>query len=81
MDNKLAICISVFLFLILGVKTDAEDDLGKGLDSQGEVHQELYNKNGNPKYKFFYFDDETVITSMKEALEVLGSRSTKSDEL
>ncbi|KAK8743787.1 hypothetical protein OTU49_001265 [Cherax quadricarinatus] len=47
------------------------------LDSQGEVQQSIYNKKGNPTYKFYYYDDKTVVDSMKEALEELGSQTVK----
>ncbi|KAK3869476.1 hypothetical protein Pcinc_025214 [Petrolisthes cinctipes] len=51
------------------------------LNSNGEVQQQIYNKNGNPKYKFFYFDDEAVVEVMKEAIETLEHQPMKSDEL
>ncbi|XP_045588573.1 thioredoxin domain-containing protein 12 isoform X2 [Procambarus clarkii] len=51
------------------------------LDSHGEVQHNIYNKNGNPKYKFYYFDDMTVVESMKEAIEVLKSLPAKGNEL
>ena len=27
------------------------------LDPKGEVHADVTNRNGNPKYKYFYMDD------------------------
>merc|ERR1711936_902169 len=39
------------------------------LDGQGQVLDQVVNQNGNPEYKFFYFNEESVIQSMKTALE------------
>ncbi|XP_076035510.1 thioredoxin domain-containing protein 12-like [Oratosquilla oratoria] len=50
------------------------------LDSDGHVHQEIYNKDGNPSYKFYYSDDKTVVTSMKQAIDTLGRKTMPSDE-
>lgn len=50
-------------------------------DSSGEVRQEIYNKKGNPQYKFFYFDDASVVESMKEAKDLLAPQSSRDDEL
>ncbi|XP_037777058.1 thioredoxin domain-containing protein 12-like [Penaeus monodon] len=50
------------------------------LDSEGNVHPELYNVNGNSKYKYFYFDDKSVVASMKEAIKAL-SPASRGEEL
>ncbi|ROT65492.1 putative thioredoxin domain-containing protein 12 [Penaeus vannamei] len=50
------------------------------LDSEGNVHPELYNVNGNSKYKYFYFDDKSVVATMKEAIKTL-SPASRGEEL
>ncbi|XP_042864539.1 thioredoxin domain-containing protein 12-like [Penaeus japonicus] len=50
------------------------------LDSEGKVHPELYNVNGNPKYKYFYFDDKSVAETMKAAAKAL-SPASRGEEL
>ncbi|XP_048457631.1 thioredoxin domain-containing protein 12 isoform X2 [Rhincodon typus] len=48
------------------------------LDPSGEVHPEIINQNGNPKYKYFYSSADQVVFSMKEAQEKLtGDIATK----
>ena len=39
------------------------------LDSAGQVLSEIENTQGNPKYKYFYHNAESVIASMKKVLE------------
>ena len=39
------------------------------LDSAGQVLNEIENTQGNPKYKYFYHNAESVIASMKKVLE------------
>ncbi|KAG0719464.1 Thioredoxin domain-containing protein 12 [Chionoecetes opilio] len=51
------------------------------LDSKGEVQSEIYNKNGNPQYKFFYYDDTSVVESMRQARELLTTYTHKGNEL
>ena len=48
------------------------------LDSQTNVLQDVTNKHGNPKFKYFHQTAETVIQAMKSALEIT-SVVTKSD--
>ncbi|XP_050719235.1 thioredoxin domain-containing protein 12-like [Eriocheir sinensis] len=50
------------------------------LDSKGDVRQEIYNKKGKPQYKFFYFDDVSVVESMRQAKDLLAPENTR-DEL
>ena len=39
------------------------------LDSQGNVLQHIVNPKGNPAYKYFYFDEASVVESMRTVLE------------
>ena len=39
------------------------------LDPQGQVLDQVYNFKGNPSYKYFYFNVETVLSSMRQVLE------------
>jgi len=39
------------------------------LDPQGQVLDQVYNSKGNPSYKYFYFNVETVLSSMGQVLE------------
>ena len=39
------------------------------LDPQGQVLDQVYNSKGNPSYKYFYFNVETVLSSMRQVLE------------
>ena len=39
------------------------------LDPQGPVLPGFYNSKGNPSYKFFYFNADTVLSSMRQVLE------------
>ena len=50
-------------------------------DSKGEVQPEIYNKNGNPQFKFFYYDDKSVVESMKQAKELLPVHTNRGNEL
>lgn len=47
-------------------------------DSKGDVRQEIYNKKGNPQYKFFYYDDVSVVESMRQAKDLLAPQSADS---
>ena len=48
------------------------------MDSAGEVLNEIENTQGNPKYKYFYHNAESVIVSMKKVLEKLD-KDTKTE--
>ena len=39
------------------------------LDPQGQVLDQVYNSKGNPSYKYFYFNVDTVLSSMRQVLE------------
>ncbi|XP_072129853.1 thioredoxin domain-containing protein 12 [Mobula birostris] len=41
------------------------------LDARGNVHPEVINQQGNPKYKYFYSSADQVVFAMKEAQEKL----------
>ena len=45
----------------------------------GKVMQNIINKDGNPKYKYFYVDTEALVDSMDEVLSI--SESWVKDEL
>ncbi|XP_002739467.2 thioredoxin domain-containing protein 12-like [Saccoglossus kowalevskii] len=51
------------------------------LDSSGSVHTEIINENGNPKYKYYYPEANSVLNSMKKAAELLVETRAGSDEL
>ncbi|XP_072172723.1 thioredoxin domain-containing protein 12-like [Diadema setosum] len=42
------------------------------LNPDGVVQKDLINKNGNPKYKYFYSNAALVVQAMKNALAALG---------
>ena len=48
-------------------------------DSKGEVRQEIYNKNVNPQYKLFYYDDESVVESIRQAQDLLTAADRTSE--
>ncbi|CAL4086332.1 unnamed protein product, partial [Meganyctiphanes norvegica] len=50
------------------------------LDSDGDVKEELINENGNEKYKYYYWNAETVVKSMKKAVKVF-TKLKSSEEL
>lgn len=50
------------------------------LDSEGTVKEELINENGNEKYKYYYWNAETVVKSMKKAIKVF-TKLKASEEL
>uniref|UniRef100_A0A1B6F7V0 Thioredoxin domain-containing protein 12 n=1 Tax=Cuerna arida TaxID=1464854 RepID=A0A1B6F7V0_9HEMI len=52
------------------------------LNSEGEVQTELYNQNGNPQYKYFYSDADSIATMMRKVISELPTRPKfPSDEL
>ncbi|KAK7100746.1 thioredoxin domain-containing protein 12-like isoform X2 [Littorina saxatilis] len=50
-------------------------------DSEGKLLDDVYNKNGNPKYKYFYHAPEGVIDSMRTVLKRQESNSKVKKEL
>ncbi|XP_068206071.1 thioredoxin domain-containing protein 12-like [Palaemon carinicauda] len=51
------------------------------LGSDGKVREEIYNEGGNPQYKFYYYDEGSVIKSMSKAVELIPQTNVLSDEL
>ncbi|XP_068675297.1 thioredoxin domain-containing protein 12-like [Montipora foliosa] len=51
------------------------------LDSAGIVQKDIYNKNGNPSYKYYYGNTGGIVSSMKEALELMVDGKRIGDEL
>ncbi|KAB7494823.1 Thioredoxin domain-containing protein 12 [Armadillidium nasatum] len=41
------------------------------LDKSGNVQLDIYNKNGNPEYKYFYHNMSHLLESMKKAISKL----------
>lgn len=51
------------------------------LDSAGRVQKDIYNKNGNPSYKYYYGNERGIVSSMEEALEKMIDGVRIGDEL
>ncbi|KAJ7357775.1 Thioredoxin domain-containing protein 12 [Desmophyllum pertusum] len=51
------------------------------LDSSGRVQKDIYNKKGNPSYKYYYGSTPGIVDSMKEALENMIDGVRIGDEL
>lgn len=51
------------------------------LDSSGRVQKDIYNKEGNPSYKYYYGNAPAVVDSMKAALELMIEGVRIGDEL
>lgn len=49
------------------------------MSPDGVVQEQLKNKSGNPKYKYYYSDANQVVSSMREVLAFF--KGTKTDEL
>lgn len=43
-------------------------------DSEGEVQTEFYNENGNPQYKYFYPDAESIVKMMKKVSDEISTK-------
>lgn len=48
------------------------------IDQEGKVLQDIQNTKGNPNYKYYYYNSESIIDSMWKALHALEDRK---DEL
>ena len=48
------------------------------LDSRGNILTQVINQEGNPDYKYFYYQESAVIKSMKEALDIAPPQSWSS---
>lgn len=51
------------------------------LDSAGRVQKDIYNKKGNPSYKYYYGSTPGIVDSMKETLEKMIDGVRIGDEL
>jgi len=51
------------------------------LDSSGRVQSDIYNKDGNPSYKYYYGSTPGIVASMKAALEMMIDGVRIGDEL
>ncbi|KXJ18963.1 thioredoxin domain-containing protein 12 [Exaiptasia diaphana] len=51
------------------------------LDSFGVVQKDITNKGGNPSYRYFYSNAESIVTSMKTALEQMTKDIHQAKEL
>ena len=67
-------------FVMVNVPTDEFDpkelDVDGGyvprilfLDPEGKVLEDVHNPGGNPDYKYFYYDESSVLQSMKSVAE------------
>ncbi|XP_060085660.1 thioredoxin domain-containing protein 12-like [Ylistrum balloti] len=50
------------------------------LDSDGNVLNDHYNKDGNSQYKYYYYSPDHIVKSMKGVLETLKSGNTATNE-
>ena len=46
------------------------------MNSQGDVLEEVINKKGNPKYKYFHQTAQTVVDAMESVLQIISSKKT-----
>jgi hypothetical protein len=44
------------------------------IDSKGEFLKDVINEGGNPQYKYYYYDAEAILTSMKNVLKMLHQK-------
>lgn len=51
------------------------------IDQRGVVLQDIYNKDGNKQYKFYYHDPHDITASMRDCLDVTKQTTTSADEL
>ena len=73
-----SLLISIFLFVTMNFCIIGYIPRIFFMDSAGEVLNEIENTQGNPKYKYFYHNAESVIVSMKKVLEKLD-KDTKTE--
>lgn len=50
------------------------------LSASGDLMPDVVNIHGNPNYKYFYFDEESVIEAMKTVLTRLGADKIVADK-
>ena len=46
------------------------------MNSQGDVLEEVINKKGNPKYKYFHQTAQTVVDAMESVLQIISAKET-----
>jgi len=46
------------------------------MNSQGDVLEEVINKKGNPKYKYFHQTAQSVVDAMESVLKIISSKKT-----
>ncbi|XP_069681637.1 thioredoxin domain-containing protein 12-like [Periplaneta americana] len=51
------------------------------IEPDGNVRKEFYNEDGNPSYKYYYPNAESVVASMKRVKKALSSQSRVEEEL
>ena len=50
------------------------------MDSEGNVLEEVINKKGNPKFKYFHQTAQTVVEAMESVLEIISTKKTSTGE-
>ncbi|KAL4235685.1 Thioredoxin domain-containing protein 12 [Mactra antiquata] len=50
---------------------------------KGEVREDLYNEAGNPKYKYYYYAPNDILTTMEKAIKTfnLGDEENNEDRV
>ncbi len=48
------------------------------LDQEGNLLPDIYNEDGNPNYKFYYYTEESVVKAMQRALKATSVQSSSS---
>ena len=51
------------------------------LDSNENVLSEVINEEGNPQYKYYYMNAESIVSSMKKVIQFHSGKKKNSDEL
>jgi len=91
-DDELVELSQNFIMINLGDDKEPQDDKFKPdgsyipriffLHPDGSLLSEVTNKDGNPKFKYYYYSTDSILDSMDEVMELSESweRSSK-DEL
>ncbi|XP_069127296.1 thioredoxin domain-containing protein 12-like [Argopecten irradians] len=51
------------------------------LDSDGNVLNDFYNKDGNSQYKYYYYSADHIVKTMKSVLDSVKGGNTGNEEL